>query len=734
MTNSLNDKNKILKIKMKPSEQNNSFTLDGRLHLEVDRHGFVDPIQTRYLKCSYEDIFHLIPYRMLTTNTDGLTEIVIKTKHEARLSEKRNTFFYAYNILSNHEISRWLEYDLTTDRPKKQYDLTDKKAFNTNFFRQKRILHVSLVVLFCLLATEKELDAVNPILSKKKSIIKAQNKIVDNITKENFHLYLKNDFYLQLKELYFFLIESNFYEPVQMTNDKTKKNHMDRVKNNLGIHSDILESYISESKKIPLLISDAKKDFENQILQEEKNIIEISETIFNYMSEYKYDVPERMLNVSLAYIDSEDDILSKDRPLKAYEQIGFQFSSSFKTIYDVLTDYEGVHRRVFAKKSGFSGIDTFEKGLYYYVVKQQSELYLEQFEQRIMKLLNLKEKKDLIKLSKDYDLSSTESGSTQTSRLNVKKFSKEHQLDSKKVKSVIKQMEYFIDRDVEFDNFYESYMTNGRKELSLITDEEKIKDLVNNKISEQLKSINFVKSKACKDLSIKDLVEIRSEKLREDEEIIKQFSLRKSQFDQYNDLLKLASTRMNELLYTENFCRQVDFFGYIFDVQTMNKIFEEVASPFTLYFLDNTLEQGLDKKKAKSNSKQAIESFVKSIFENPVGRFAALISPDKFLDILVKINKVHDRKALAYTSSIADRVDEAIMELKSKYPGDPKVKKIINQIEANRKPFIENTEPIISFKNQSIKIKNVRRYKICRPDQLNMETKHLRLINKELKQ
>lgn len=135
----------------------------------TDNGGFVDEVSRNYCYCSFDDLFLLVP--SLETEQDS-NRMEIKTLADRGLSTKRASFRYALNILSNHETSRWLEYDLKKQEPKKEYRFKDDKQLNTNFFSRKRLLSVTLSCILCMILTENGLFFEDPILSSNKRIVK----------------------------------------------------------------------------------------------------------------------------------------------------------------------------------------------------------------------------------------------------------------------------------------------------------------------------------------------------------------------------------------------------------------------------------------------------------------------------------------------------------------------------------------------------------------------------------
>lgn len=148
----------------------NYFWLSDSSVLTVNDNGeFVDDISRNYCYCSFDDLFLLVP--SVETEQDS-NQMQIKTLAARGLSTKRASFRYALNILSNHETSRWLEYDLKKQKPKKEYRFKDDKQLNSNFFSRKRLLNVSLSCILCMILTEDGRFFEDSILSSNKRIVK----------------------------------------------------------------------------------------------------------------------------------------------------------------------------------------------------------------------------------------------------------------------------------------------------------------------------------------------------------------------------------------------------------------------------------------------------------------------------------------------------------------------------------------------------------------------------------
>lgn len=168
----------------------NYFWLSDNSVLTVNNNGkFVDDISRNYCYCSFDDLFLLVP--SIETEQDS-NQMQIKTLADRGLSTKRASFRYALNILSNHETSRWLEYDLKKQKPKKEYRFKDDKQLNSNFFSRKRLLNVSLSCILCMILTEDGHFFEDSILSSNKRIVKEKrnrkkqyNEAVDKFYKNS---------------------------------------------------------------------------------------------------------------------------------------------------------------------------------------------------------------------------------------------------------------------------------------------------------------------------------------------------------------------------------------------------------------------------------------------------------------------------------------------------------------------------------------------------------------------
>lgn len=139
---------------------------------------FMEPIKKKYIYCSFNDLFLLVP--ILITEPDS-TLRKISTLAKAGLTKKRSTFRYAMNIMSNREVNRWFEFDLSKGENKTTYSFKDDSKLNNRFFKKKRALNVSLCLIFCMLLTEDGQFFDDPILTSNKRTLKKPLNVMINI-------------------------------------------------------------------------------------------------------------------------------------------------------------------------------------------------------------------------------------------------------------------------------------------------------------------------------------------------------------------------------------------------------------------------------------------------------------------------------------------------------------------------------------------------------------------------
>ena len=137
---------------------------------------FMEPIKKKYIYCSFNDLFLLVP--ILITEPDS-TLRKISTLAKAGLTKKRSTFRYAMNIMSNREVNRWFEFDLSKGENKTTYSFKDDSKLNNRFFKKKRALNVSLCLIFCMLLTEDGQFFDDPILTSNKRTLKKTSQRYD---------------------------------------------------------------------------------------------------------------------------------------------------------------------------------------------------------------------------------------------------------------------------------------------------------------------------------------------------------------------------------------------------------------------------------------------------------------------------------------------------------------------------------------------------------------------------
>lgn len=655
------------------TEEMDIFPITNNIFVRVSTDdSFAEPVENKYGYFSFNDLFLLIPYMVTEMNNDGIYEQKIKRLSDAPLSKKRISLRYALNLMSNHEASQLFEKGLEKARD----DFQNNDKLDVFFFKKKRLLHISLSLIFCMLITEKEVGLTQTrVLSENNKVIRSSEKIetiyVDFLDKN----YFINNLYDDIKTNYL-----NYFRDLYK---KTAQDELEIFMQNVESRDIFLfENYGELRKQSILSIEKERSIFVNCVHKNEKNqYSEIEKYIESYLIEFEYRY-EKKLKEENEFLQEALGSVNKNMSDKSQERTTFNSINHDieKRKQMIRTASERVKQQKYIMNGLISSIETFRTGIAYLITKKRFESEIKRLQAKIMDETNIESISELNSVASDFN-------KTMMSR---KCF------DEKKVKNLALKLG-IIDLSLmnqciaelysePFDIFFEEYILQNRIINDVMDEREKVKHEINLLFSRYINKI-FEKNFGKNGLTIKEaLAETNS--TSEHLSLLNKDNFH-SYYTEFSDLLVRTEQYPKNRVYNEEFRLLTDLLAYILSFMTLKLAKEQWLSPFFLYLLES-MNEPLWEKHFKE-SELGVKKFIISIHnKNENAVMWELIQPCKFLEIVEKICQPFDREALKIAYEISKKNTALLNEANANFPDHKKVKAVNEEIKRFREPFYRN--------------------------------------------
>lgn len=629
---------------------------------------FSEPVENKYGYFSFDDLFLLIPYRVTEMNNEGSYEQKIKRLSDAPLSKKRISLRYALNLMSNHEASRLFEKGLDKERD----DFQDNDKLDVFFFKKKRLLHVSLSLIFCMLLTEKEAGrSQTKVLSENNKVIKSSEKIEKIYMDFHHERYFTNELYDDIKTNYF-----NSFRRLYKSAQDALEIFMQNIESR-DLY--LFENYEELRQQSLLLIEKEQSNFENCVHKNEKTeYSEIEKYIESYLIDFEYRY-EKKSNEENAFLQGYLGTYNKNINDK------FQGRTTLNSINQnikerkqmIKTTSERVKQHEIIMNSLISSTETFRMGIAYLITKNQFELGINRLQVEIIDKTSIESVSELNSVANDFK----------------KIMMSREYLDEKKVKdvalklgsidlSLVKQCIAELYSE-PFDNILEEYILQEPNKKDYKNEKEKVKHDISLLFVKQIKD-TIQKKNGRKNFSLEmALVENRSAVKHSSSFNTDDFH---SYYKEFSDLLIEADKYPRNIVYAEEFRELTNFLAHILSFGTLKRAREKWINPFFEYIANGQLSD-----EEFEESKLGIKKFIRSLEEkNEESILWELVVPQIFFKIFERICQPFDREALKIANEISKENTVLLAEVNTKFPNYPKIKELNEEIKQFREPFYRN--------------------------------------------